>query len=226
MDWNQIGAFAIEPARGKATFLIDNVQLSGPSGKMLPIFNTIDDGIFVPASTREPMQKMPPVGTVYLPFAADKMLGDDTPLKFKKLFGLFGTTIGGGDVDTVRRMRAAGIPTIYYSGFASGYEKFITKRGGWDEGINGASPNTTPFSQGNFLHYHSIAHAHPAVNELARRHTDALQKLGVSTWIAIDYTMPWLGNMGYAPAMIEAYRKNLLGLHQGLHMRDGAKKSV
>lgn len=228
-EWeNIVGiAFELQGADARAVICVDGVKLKG-QGKEAEIFNVEDDGLWADPNWNQPLQLPARPGYVYLPFlTAPKLLEAQTPLKFKQLFGEFGTSGYGPSV--VNSMLAHDIPVVYYTAsLTSNFTKYLTRRQAFDQNHLGESPNFIPFPQRmDFLKYHSSAFAHPAVFEGSKQVVDSLVKSGISVWMVADYTLPWSrGRWGYAPVMVDAYRKDLLGTDEGLKIRDGATIST
>jgi hypothetical protein len=225
-DWTAICGLAIEPNNGVGVFYLDNLVLKGPGGKVMPIIDTGDDGLVADPAWHEPVAPLAPAGTVYFPHDASRL--EDATLRasaveLQKRFGPIGVPLSGfgpGLVGVSRQLRAAGIQTLHYASFGGAYRKFLTRRGGWDENLAGRSLNWLPGSLTDWDWQHMLAFAHPAVTEAQERRIDALLQAGISTWLVVDYTFPWQeGPWGYSDAMQNAFRDDLLGRSDGLHVR-------
>ena len=230
-EWDKIGGLGIEPNEGKAVFYLDNLRLKGTDGKVVEIMNADDDGFHALPNWHEPMAKIPPVGTVFYPFDSARL--DDqalrnSPIGFNNLVGPVGTPMSGyspGLVGISKNLRSHGIPTIYYGSFGSGYTRYFTKRLAWDMNAAGHTLNTMPGNLTGWDYQHTFADAHPAVVEAQRLRIDALLRAGISTWMVVDYTFPWMETLwGYSAVMQNAFRSDLLGNDEGLFIHDGEKE--
>jgi hypothetical protein len=220
-DWSKLAQLGIEPSTGKAVFCLDGVRLLGPGGKKLEVFDAGDDGVVADPKWREPVHRLDRSGVIVFPGISRESLGD-TPAKLAQLVGRVATSVYGPDF--VRRVVAQGVQPVYYSAYAEGFTKFLTRRQAWDMNARGESPNTLPFFIKAFNGYHTIAYGHPAVTEVGRRRVDALVRSGIGTWMVIDYTFPWAeGPNGYSEANVKAYRLDLAGRDEGLVLVDGRK---
>jgi hypothetical protein len=205
LDWSKISGIGIEPSVGKAVFYLDGVRLLGPGGAKMEVFDASDDGVLADPKWREPIHKLDRAGVVVFPGIAREGYGS-SPAKIAQLVGRVATSVYGPD--DVRRVLAMGVQPLYYSAYAEGFTKFLTRRQGWDMNSRGATPNTTPFFIEGFNGYHTLAYGHPAVTEVGKRRVEALAKSGIGTWMVVDYTFPWAdGPQGYAEADVKAYRE-------------------
>ncbi len=231
--WDNIIGLSIEPFGEKAVFYLDNLRLLGPGGRTAEIVTTGDDGFHAPASWNEPVEKLPAAGTIYYPYDSAHMADDalrGSPEQFANLLGQVGTPLSGYTPNLVsvsRELRSAGIPTIYYSSFGSGYTRYFTRRRAWDSNALGHTLNSTPGNLTGWDYQHTFAMAHPAVFEAEKQRIDALLHAGIGTWMVVDYTFPWMETLwGYSDAMVSAYRQDLAGTDEGLHIRQPGKDSI
>jgi len=227
-QWDRIHGLAIEPSGGKAVFYLDAARLTGPHGRSLPIFTVNDDGLRPDPSWRETPRWPRRAGVTYFPFDEARLDRKDlleTPLALARILGPTGAPIVGYGptvVDKIRFLRAHGIEPVFYSAFASGYMRFLTRRQAWDVNADGRSLNVIPRYKTHWDARHTIALAHPAVTEALRHKVDALLAAGLGAWMVVDYTFPWWDTWwGYAPVMVDAYRRDLNGTDDGLVVRDG-----
>ena len=223
LEWERVGTLGIEPSKGKAVFYLDNLCLLGPGGKRQPIFTTEDDGARPDPSWHGKMTTPKP-GTVFFPgLSRQNLLDAKTPEKFAQLLGQAGTSAYGAPA--VDELRRAGMDSFYYSAYAEGNTRYLTRRQGWGVNANNESPNWIPFFKHWFCGYHCLSYGHPAVTEVGRDRVDALVKSGIGAWILVDYTFPWSdGPFGYSQADIAAYRNDLAATDEGLHIRDAGKE--
>lgn len=224
-EWDRVNAIAIEPSGGQATFRVDNMCLLGPGGKRLDIFTTADDGCPVDPSWNEPMRE-PTEGTVYFPgLSRRNLLEAGTPARFRELLGTLGTDAMGAPL--VRELSGAGVVPMFYGQYAAGFDRFLTRRQAWEVNAAGESPNWIPRSVKWMCDVHCLAYGHPAVTEVGRQRVDALAASGIPSLWLVDYTFPWAdGPHGYAPASIAAYRADLAGTDEGLHVVADGVESV
>jgi hypothetical protein len=227
LEWEKIGGLAFELSGDtKTVFYVDGVKLTGQSAQE-QVFNCENDGLWADPNWEQPLRWPSESGYVYLPcLTTAKLLEAQVPLQFKRLFGRFGTSAYGPVA--VNSLLAQDIPYVYYSNLTSSFIKYLTRQQAFDQNQSGESPNFIPFAQSpDFLRLHSYAFAHPAVFEGCKQIVDALVKSGIGVWMVADYTFPWKGGRwGYAPVMVDAYRKDLLGIDEGLMIRDGIKTST
>jgi hypothetical protein len=224
-DWDTISAIGIEASSGSATFNLDNVRLTRSTGAPIELFSPTDDGWAPLPGPAPALQGAPSAGRAFFPFDQARF-GDPamrlTPPGFAEIFGPVGVPLAGvgpGLPGHVRRMRALGLPVIAYSTFGSGYTRTFTRRGAWDANLAGTSLNTMPGPRTGWDFQHTYAAAHPAVFEAQKHRIDALISAGISTWMVVDYTFPWMGApWGYSDAMVKAFRDDLSGLDEGLHV--------
>lgn len=231
-QWERIHGLAIEPNSGKAVFYIDVPRLSGPAG-VLDILSTDDDGLKPLPDWHEPLHDPGGPGALYFPFDCGRLDNEvmrDTPLKLAELLGPVGVPISGygrNVLSIIRYYAQHRVPTVFYSSFGAGYMRYFTRRQAWDVNAHGRSLNSLPAARTNWDAKHTIALAHPAVRQAGRDKVDALVRAGFGAWMVVDYTFPWWETAwGYSQAMIEAYRRDLAGRDEGLHMRDGQEESV
>lgn len=224
-EWERVATLGIEPSKGKAVFYLDNLCLLRPGGKRQPILTTGDDGARPDPSWHEQM-RIPQPGVAYFPgLSRQNLLDAGTPGKFARLLGRAGTSAYGAPA--VDELHRAGMDSLFYSAYAEGYTRTLTRRQAW--GVNAAneSPNWIPFFKRWFCGYHCLSYGHPAVTEAGRDRVDALVQSGLGVWMLVDYTFPWSdGPFGYSQADIAAYHKDLAGTDEGLHIRDAGKESV
>jgi hypothetical protein len=225
LEWDRVGSWAIETSRGKGVFYVDNPCLLGPGGKRVDLITTADDGAVVDPAWKEPL-RIPPPGRVYFPGLSRQNLMDaGTPAKWVKLLGDVCTSAYGAPA--VHDLRQAGMDVFFYSAFADGFTRYLTRRQAWDMNAAGGTPNTTPFFEKWYNGYHCLAYGHPAVMEAGKQRVDALVKSGIGAWVIVDYTFPWSdGPFGYSEANVAAYRRDLTGTDEGLHIRDAGKETV
>ncbi len=230
-EWDRVSALGLEPNNGKAVFYIDNPRLSGPGGKSLDILSTEDDGYHAPPGWHAKPQPLPAPGGLYFPFDGARL--DDaalrrSPVELNRLLGRVGTPVSGytpGLLDNVTDLQRQGIPTVYYCAAGAGYTRYWTRRQAWDENAAGHSLNKTPGNLFGWDYQHTYAAAHPAVFEAEKQRIDALLAAGISTWMVVDYTFPWMETQwGFSETMQAAFRKDLLGQDEGLVIRDAGKE--
>lgn len=222
-QWERVHGLAIEPSTGKAVFYIDAPRLAGPAGT-LDIFTVSDDGLRPDSAWKEPIQIPAQDGYCYFPFDEARLDRQDlleTPVQLAALLGRVGVPISGYSRSSPRKVKSywsRGVPAVHYSALAAGYNRFITRRQGWDVRFDGVTPNKLPLSRLR-LTYHAICHSHPAVLEALSLKAQALAKAGFGAWMVVDYVMPyWGGLWGYGPASIAAYRRDLAGADDGLRL--------
>jgi len=228
--WERVAALGIEPYGKRCAFLLDNVRLIGPGGFSDDVFAPTDDGPAVPLGAREPLQREVPRGTVFLPCDTGRM--DDpelaaAPAELARLLGRVAVPLSGlgpNVVEVSRGLRARGVPTIAYSPMGDPFTRYLTLRGAWEENASGVSLNTTPGNLTGWDFRHTYAAAHPAVTEAQDLRFGALLRAGIGTWMVVDYTLPWMDTWwGYSAATRAAFRADLRGADEGLHLRDGTR---
>jgi PAS domain-containing protein len=234
-EWDRVRGLAFESAHGKATFCVDAVRLVGSSPhQTLELFSTADDGLHPrpdwPAATVAPV---PPPGTVYFPFDGDRLGFEelrDSPVALDRLLGGVGTPVSGYSPElpvTSRFLGEHGVPLLHYGTFGEGCMRYLTRRQAWDVNALGRSLNHLPVSMTTWDGRHSISLAHPAVTEALNQKAEALLRAGLGVWMVVDYTFPWWETLwGYSDAMLAAYRDDLVGRDEGLHLRDGDRRQV
>ncbi len=234
-EWEKVSGIAFECGGGKATFYLDGVTMTGMSGKGMQVFNVADDGYAAIARDwHEPVHSPDKPGTVFFPFDGGRLASDEVReriVKLKDLLGPVGGPIAGVSsdlVDTIHYRESRGVPNVYYSQFAQGYMRYITRRQGWDVGGDGRSPNwLTKSETPTWDTEHAICFAHPAVNAALREKVDALIAAGLGTWMVVDYVFPWWETLwGYADAYVPAFRDDLAGRDEGLFTRDGGQRTI
>lgn len=224
-EWPRVAGVGLEPSGGRIELLLDNLELRGPDGARLPVFTTADE--VLPSAAPPRAMRIPPCGTVFLPgLARQNLLDARSAEHFAELLGSLGSAASTEAEAT--ELAAQGAEAFCYSTYSDGQSRFLTRRQGWDVNAAGDSPNTTPFSVRTFTGPHTIAYAHPAVTEAGLRRVESIARAGIGAWVLVDYTFPWSdGPFGYAPAMVDAYRADLAGEDEGLHVRaDGLERAL
>ncbi len=227
-DWAGVRGLAIEPNSGAAVFYLDNLCLKGPHGKLARLFDTADDGLHTDPSWHEPVQGAPAAGTVYLPFDGSRLDDDalrQSAIALHRRLGAVGVPMSGLGPNAVRvsrELRAAGLPVLHYATFGGDHRRFLTRRGAWDMNLAGRSCNDIPGALTGWDWRHTLALAHPAVDEAQSQRIDALLQAGISTFMVVDYVFPWPdGPWGYSATMQQAFRADLQARDAGLFLRGG-----
>lgn len=232
-NWEHITRVEILPVAGHSAFLLDNLRLTGPGQKPMPIFNTHDDGLPTVAMAN-PMQKPMPSGLPFFTLGLGAITGESglaTPLGLRHAVGsAIGITFGASDAldfgAISHALNQQGFPTAYYSQMGANYIKYFTRRQAWDALSNGKSlNNSTPSDPDLWGRYHTIAFPHPGVLAAQQHRLDALSRAGVGTWAIADYVFPYF-DFGHAPAVTKAFREDLNGTDEGAQIVDGSRQQV
>jgi hypothetical protein len=233
-QWNRVRGVALELGKGKAVFYVDGLRLlAAKTGEKMELLTTADDGLRPDRLWQETVKPLPPAGTAYFPFDEARLGFEEllaTPVRLHELLGSVGVPVSGYSRDlpgNTRYLASHGVPSVYYSSFASSYARFLTRRQAWDVNAQGRSLNWLPVWETGWDGQHSIALAHPAVTAAITHKADALLTAGLGVWMVVDYTFPWWDTLwGYSEAMQAAYRDDLAGRDEGLHLREGDQVQI
>ncbi|NIA14064.1 MAG: hypothetical protein GWP08_08280 [Nitrospiraceae bacterium] len=219
---------------GDANVFLDAARLTGPGGATQPVFRVDDDGYPTDPAWSETVRVPQESARVYLPFDESQLSHEDYMASAKQWAALFGGAacipMAGFSVDVPDKaadLRAGGIPTMHRTPFALGYMRYLTRREAWDVNADGASLNERSCGTVDWDCPHTFAIADAGAAAAFEHKADALLAAGVGVWSVAGYTYPWWDTLwGYAPAMREAYRENLLGTDDGLRVQDGGASTT
>ncbi len=218
LQWERIEGFALELSDASATLHVDAVRVRG-AGRTREVFDPTWRDPWPAEAAPRTIPPAPAPGTTYFPGLANPRLGD-TVEKLDRLLDHVGTSAGSAaEAASLARRR---VPTVHYSPLATGYQKLLAHRGAFEVGAHGQRFGSLP-SLAEAQHLFALGH--PGAFEAGRRRAEALVRAGIGIWMLVDYVFPHQdGPFGYAPAMVEAYRRDLLGRDEGLVVQEGGSR--
>lgn len=232
-DWDTIVSITLEPngKEGEITFYLDNVCMSGPSGKKSLLDPaSLPRAYATPPSKAAPLNTTNPIGHAFLAGGGSFWSRPTTASALERFCSLSpsigissGENIGQAKLANLSsRMRNLGRPLMYETQDAQDFGVELTEAQAWGVRWDGESNNKTP---GKFDAGHSACFCNPKYIEMQKRRIDAIVAGGINTLTLVDFVWAYFGGRwGYSDADVSAYRKALTGTDGGLQFIDKTGK--